>query len=474
VKPGKSRGFDSHWLQRRLATLLPPGPAQPRYCVAWSAGLDSTALLAALVELRAAARRDGKPVFGLRAIHVDHHLQEASQAFREFCIATARRLRVPLAVLDLQLRPRRGESVEQVARDARYAALAAVLRPGELLLTAQHETDQLETVLLQLLRGAGVAGLKAMAESQPFARGCLLRPLLAVDREALRAYAQEQRLSWIDDPSNQELRFDRNYLRACVLPPLLQRWPSAAQTVARSARLAAEVNVLLQRQARSDCDAAADGEALDLQVARRLAPARLRAALRWWIGARGLPLPDERRLQQVVAMIRLRADASPCVQWSGACIRRHQDRLLAAAEPRSERREMSSLMWQWSRVSRLELPQGLGSLQLRADPHGDVDLARLPRVLAVRLPTGGERLLQKAGHRDVKDLLREAGVPSWERLRVPLLFAPPDSRQTSPRKATARRSTATSLLAIGDLELAQGLRCGPATRRRGRFIWQRE
>ncbi|MEP7313495.1 MAG: tRNA lysidine(34) synthetase TilS [Pseudomonadota bacterium] len=470
MKPGGAREFDSRWLQQRLAALLPASTA-PRYCVAWSGGLDSTVLLHALVAVRTALRRERKPPIGLRAIHVDHHLQPASRKFREHCATTARRWRVPLTVADLLLSPQRGESVEQVARDARYAALAASLRPGEVLLTAQHETDQLETVLLQLLRGAGVAGLAAMAESQSFAGGWMQRPLLPLDRGTLQRYAIAQAVGWVDDPSNADSRFDRNYLRARVLPPLLERWPAGARTTARSARLAAEVSELTQRQAQRDCAAAADGEALELPMLRRLAPARLRAALRGWIVARGLPLPDEKRLQQVQAMIRVRADASPRVLWPGACIRRHQDRLLATAAQAvavaqdagvDTKRQPVLRNWRWSRQPCLSLPGG--SLQLVADPHGDVDLAQVPESLAVGWPAGGERLRLQAGHRDVKELLREAGVPSWERSRVPLVSAP----------AGTSRGSGPTLLAVGDLFVARSLQCGPATRRRGRFVWQPE
>jgi tRNA(Ile)-lysidine synthase len=224
-QPVPRGAFSAAELQRQLSQLI--GPLRGvSLCVAFSGGADSTALLAALAQRR---RRCG---FGLRAIHVNHQLHRDAARWAGQALVTAARLQVPASVLTVDVAVA-GRSLEAAAREARYAALAAALAPGEHLLTAHHEEDQLETVLLQLLRGAGVAGLAAMPPRAAFAGGWLLRPLLGQSRAGLRAWLSRQELPWIEDPANADLRFDRNYLRAEILPRLQARWPAAARTVAR-------------------------------------------------------------------------------------------------------------------------------------------------------------------------------------------------------------------------------------------------
>ena len=190
-------GFGPRWLATRLTALLPHFP-QLRLCVAFSGGADSTALLAALAAMRPRPQQ-------LRAVHIDHGLQPNSRAWAAHCRRVARALSVPCAVRRAALTRSKGASLEALAREARYRLLGAALQPGEVLLTAHHQDDQLETVLLQLLRGAGVAGIAAMPESTPFAGGLLLRPLLHVPRRALHAWASVQQLRWVEDDGHETI-----------------------------------------------------------------------------------------------------------------------------------------------------------------------------------------------------------------------------------------------------------------------------
>src|SRR5579863_6537617 len=197
--------FGREWLAWRLAQLLPEYPAVS-VCVALSGGVNFTVLLAAL-----SVRRPQR--LELRAVHVDHGLHPNSSAWSEHCRAFAQRCGVPITVMKASIVRGRGASLEAAAREARYALLSQTLGAGECLLTAHQADDQLETVLLQLFRGAGLAGLAAMPERAPFGRGWLLRPLLSRSRAELTQWARKARLSWIEDESNAEERFDRNYLR---------------------------------------------------------------------------------------------------------------------------------------------------------------------------------------------------------------------------------------------------------------------
>jgi len=280
--------FNARWLALQLRQLVGP-LAGARFCLAYSGGADSTALLAAMAALRARLRLE------LRAVHVNHRLQPAAAKMARAARASARRLGVTCRVLLTPVKPARGASPEAAARAARYAALHAALRQGEWLLLAQHQDDQAETLLLQLLRGAGVAGLAAM----PARAGVLLRPLLDVPREHLLAYLRRRALAWTDDPSNAEERYDRNYLRLRVLPLLRARWPGLGLTLGRSAALAAEAQGLLAQAADLQLRPAWDGAALRVSVLRRLGTAQRRNALRRWLDLQGIPMPDQRRLQEI-------------------------------------------------------------------------------------------------------------------------------------------------------------------------------
>lgn len=405
--------FTPAWLAAQLRALI--GPLAGRaLCVAYSGGPDSAALLAALASLRRVHR------FALRALHVHHGLQPAAQGWARHALAQARQLRVPCEVLRVRVARSRGESLEAAARAARYRALAQELRPQELLLTAHHQEDQLETVLLALMRGSGVHGLGAMAPVVPWSGTLLLRPLLSVGRARLEHFGIERGLRWIEDPSNEDLRFDRSYLRQRVLPLLRQRWPAAALTAARSAAHLREARALLEQLAERDLGAALDGATLRVSSLARLPPAQRKNALRVWIGARGLSAPDYRRLREIAGpMLAARADALPLVRWSGGELRRFGDRLFAL---RAAPARLADRVWTWREQPRLELEDG-SALLLARERHGDLNLPALPAHLEVRFRRGGERLPHGGGHLSLKQLLQTRAIPPWSRGQVPLIAA---------------------------------------------------
>jgi len=450
--------FGPRWLRQRLAALLPRFP-QVALCVAFSGGADSTALLAALAALRDRPLR-------LRALHVDHRLQPRSAAWSVHCRRVARALGVQLTVRRARITRRRGESLEAAARAARYALLEASLAAGEALLTAHHQDDQLETVLLQLLRGAGVAGLAAMPACAPFGRGMLLRPLLPLPRAALRGWLARQHLDWVEDDSNAQLHLDRNYLRARVLPPLRARWPGAGATVARSARHAGEARALLDALGEADAARAAAGTQLSAQALRRLPPARRRNALRFWITAAGELLPPASRLEEIATrLLAARADAQPCVEWPGVRVQRAGERLSlhrvparargTAAAPAADGADFGEVTWRWHERRTCRLPAPFGTLALEADVHGPLDLDALAPRLTLRARRGGERLRPVRGgpRRALKKLLQEARVPPQRRGQLPLVFA------------------GERLIAAADLWLDESVQAHGAHGRRGRLVW---
>ncbi|MFN2309960.1 MAG: tRNA lysidine(34) synthetase TilS [Gammaproteobacteria bacterium] len=417
--------------------LLELAPAASGYWVAFSGGLDSQVLLHAL-----AARRARLPGL-LGALHVNHNLQDPASAWAAHCRKVCADLAVPYRVLEVDAQPAPGESPEAAARAARYRALAGAVPPDGVLLTAHHRDDQAETLLLQLLRGAGPKGLAAMPASidvawverqrnpgfAPLNPGYpvrLVRPLLECARDDLHAYAQGHDLAWIEDPSNACTDYDRNFLRHEILPRLRARWPALGATLARSAGHQAEATGLLDELAALDL-APGPAHTLSVSALLRLSAPRRANLLRHWLARQRLPLPSRAVLAEIDrALLHAAADAQPVVCWGGVCLRRYRDALMidapatagAAAEAVDSGRCID-----WAVQQPLSLPAGI----LSAEPvrGGGVACRHLEGGRCqVRFRRGGERL-QPAGrrqHHSLKHLFQEAGVPPWERARVPLIY----------------------------------------------------
>ncbi len=409
----RPRPLDPDALYAVLATL----PRVRAWRLALSGGGDSVVLLDLMARLR--PRLDAP----LAALHVHHGLQPEADAWAERCQALCRAREVPCQVLSVQVRRRRGESREAAARRARYDALARALPSGAGLLVAHHQDDQAETVLLNLLRGAGCAGLAAMPEARPFARGWLLRPLLGFRRQALRDYARAHGLSWVEDPSNADPAFDRNYLRHHVLPRLEARWPRVVPALQRASRNAAEAEAVARELAAADLDrlAGADGS-LPVAALRALSGPRRRALLRHWLRLGGTPVtPDRARLAALEHdLLDSRHDARPALVLGRCTVYRWRDRLYrrpTLPEPPVGRR------WSWRLDGPLHIPE-LG-LYLEPQPvRQALPALSAGDTLTVRLREGGERLRPRgaAHHRPLKHWLQEWGVPPWRRARIPLLY----------------------------------------------------
>lgn len=400
-----------------LLHTLTSWPAPSGYLVGFSGGMDSHALLQALAVL------GGRLPAPVRAIHVDHGLQSPSAAWARHCASVCQDLRIPLESFALQLQPIRGESLEAVAREARYGLLARQMRQGEMLLTAHHQDDQAETLLLQLLRGAGLSGLAAMPALSELGPGMHARPLLDVTRDELQQYATGSGLQWIEDASNRDVGFDRNYLRHQVIPLLKARWPALSRTLSRSAGHCAEadrlIGTLLARELETLRDPA-DGT-LPVAALKALPGDQLAPLLRLWIGQGGYLLPGAAILARITReVLPAREDGNPLVNWPGAEVRRYRNRLylMSPLPPFDSSRSLA-----WRGESELTLPAGLGTLRFRAREGAAID-RRNPGPYRVRFRQGGEtcRPVGRGGSKRVKQLLQEAGVLPWMRERVPLLM----------------------------------------------------
>ena len=395
-------------LRRSLAEL--PGPPQ-LFAVAFSGGLDSTVLLAAICRLT--------PRPEVRALHVDHGLHSDSKAWEGHCRAVAASLGVGYGSMRCPVEASPGESLEAQAREVRYRALEKLLAPGEILLTAHHAEDQLETLLLRLLRGTGVRGLRGIAPLRPFGSGYLARPLLGVSREEILVAATDWGLEWIEDPSNRDTRFDRNYVRAELIPRIAGRWPAAVLTVGRAAGQMAEAQLILDEAALAD--APGDPDRIDRALLRGLSPARRRNVLRHEMARLELPMPDTRQLDELLRALDVRRrDARTTVRWPGGEARIYRDRLyllepLPAASPRGYSGEVSPAR-PWSGPE--------GRIRLVSDAGRGLPAHWAEEGFSVRFRKGGERFrpMGRAHSRPLKKWLQEAGVPPWLRTRIPLLY----------------------------------------------------
>lgn len=403
-------------LLAQLRTL----PPAARYGVALSGGVDSMVLLDLLDRCcEALAPAD------LFAIHVHHGLQAPADAWALHCQREAERRRLPLRLVRLELAPPRGASLEAHAREARYAALAAQLQPGDLLLTGHHRDDQLETFLLQALRGAGPAGLAAMPALAPLGAGWLGRPLLGWERTQLLIYAQHRKLAWVEDASNASLVHDRNYLRQLVVPQLKARWPAASATLSRSAELCAQSQQLQQELATLDLAPrlGADGS-LNLVDLELLSAPRIANLLRGWLQRQGYRVPSARQLEQIQrGLLDSATDAQPCISWGSSEVHRYRGRayVMKRLPPKPA---LSPYPWQ-SVTMPFELPPGLGHLSLRLTYGAGLALAAVQRAtVSVGFRRGGERLRLpgRQGRHELRDLFQARGVLPWLRPYLPLLF----------------------------------------------------
>ncbi len=418
--------------------------------VGLSGGLDSVVLLHALASMPA---RPG----ALRAIHVHHGLHADAERWANACQRICDGVAVPLTIDRVEVVRDGGEGPEAAARKARHLAFETALRDDEVLALAHHQDDQAETFLLRALRGSGPDGLGAMQPWRSFGCGWLWRPLLDVPRTELLAYAQQHALQWIDDSSNADVAFDRNFLRHRVLPLLRERWPRADAALARSAALSAEATALLETE---DAHLLAqvrgiDPKTLDVASLSLLPEARRARLLRCWIATLDLPpLPATGVARIESQLLAACAGSKAKFAWAGAAIRRWRGLLHADIQ-----REPLPSDWQagWDGASPLPLPTG-GVLRLesaagaasatsfpaspsiRQEPPADPAPA-IAWPLTVHARHGGERItLPGRSHSHaLKHVLQDLGVPPWVRARLPLVSAADGE-----------------LLAVGDLVCSAG------------------
>ena len=403
-------------LEHQLSTFLTDvffsqNRINPKLVLAFSGGLDSSALLHLLANLRKTLP------FQLSAHHVNHGLSPNANTWANFCAEFCAKLNIPFTLSKVKVEQNSGLGLEATAREARYKALLGA--DADFIVLAHHQDDQAETLLLQLARGAGVKGLAGMGATN----GKLLRPLLDAPRSALEAYAKTNNLTWIEDESNADTKFDRNFMRHEILPKLAAQYPAIKQTISRSAAHLADCSTLLDDLAQLDAaNSTQNSRQLALQNFKLLSLSRVNNVLRWWLAQQGFELPSTAQLQQISQQI-LHAKADAAIQLKVAqnvTLRRYQDCVYLVDDmPVST---PINLLWQGEESvilpnnSRLIFTQKMGE---------GFALNRVKNIkLRIKNREGGERFRPELGrpYRSLKQVLQTHAMPPWQREQLPLIF----------------------------------------------------
>ena len=386
--------------------------------VAYSGGCDSHALLHSLVTLRSQLKAE------IKAVHINHGLSPLANEWETHCRNTCEHLNVPYIAISVNATAKK-TSPEEAARHARYAEWRKMLNKNEVLLLAHHQDDQAETVLIQLLRGSGVKGLAAMPAKQNFAKGLLCRPMLGFMREEIYSYAVEHGLNWIDDPSNFDTDFDRNFLRHDVIPLLETRWPSLKKTLSRTASHQADADQLLTELAFQDWHHVHENNQINISKLLQLSEKRQRNVLRYWIAdVCELILPDTVHLHRILnEVVTAAEDAKPEVIWGGGEIRRYQG-LLYAQEKLPEQPIASTLIWPDIKIPLELTPHGF-NITAKSSVGIGLSQAKLKDAeISVKFRQGGEscRPVGRGQTHQLKKLFQEWKIPPWKRASIPLIY----------------------------------------------------
>lgn len=414
----------SHFNSEKLYTIFRQLTAKNKLYIAYSGGIDSLVLLHGFCQLRLIY-----PQLQLFAIHINHGLNSNADRWQAHCQKTCEMMDVPCIVRCVNVKRECGrqQSVEAVARHLRYIAFGEIISCDSVLLTAHHADDQAETLLLQLLRGAGPKGLAAIPLTSRFAHSKeLLRPLLQFSREDILAYANEHNLRWVEDDSNLDLSIERNYVRQKIIPLLKQRWTAVLPVLGRVANNCYEVNYAAEILAAQDCAQAkgSNENTLSVNALSKLDAIRQRNVLRYFIQQQGLPLPSRCKIEHIQTdVINCANDAEPLIEWTGASVRRYRDDLYVFP-PLPAHDSHIELFWDLRLP--LTLPNKLGTLKAIYVEGSKVD--SVPANLTVRFRRGGEccQPIGKKHHCILAKLMQAWRIPPWQRNRIPLIYCGSD------------------------------------------------
>ena len=405
--------FNTQKLENYFSDLIDKDkPA--RYVVGYSGGIDSTVLLHAINKMTGHI-----PVV---AVHINHQLIPQAAEWEKHCRKFSESISVEFLSRKVIIDMNSGYGLEAASRKKRYDSFKQLIRKNDYLLTAHNQDDQVETVLLNIFRGCGLRGIRGIPASRKFFEGRLVRPLLRVPRNEISEYAKKYKLSWIEDPSNQYQKYDRNFLRHKILAQLKTRWPAVNNNVRKTSELASEINAELKEIAFIDAPLFYKNNQLDIRAIKNLSPARQKNILRYALLSLGFPLPSSIKLNQVIyEVINARVDRQPLVQWSGVQVRRYRNKIYFLSEDFKPKKNNTGKIY--LNGSNWQLGKGLGSLSLEKSDIG-IKKSIAKEGLIVTFRAGGEKIkpLGSEYSRKVKKLFQEAAVVPWMRKNIPLLL----------------------------------------------------
>lgn len=416
--------------EKILPTLTPFLTAE-RWLIAYSGGVDSRVLLDLLVRLQQQSGGSDASIPKLVLVHIDHQIHADSAAWSEHCRDQAEGLGLSVSIHCVDVNNSATGSLEERARRARYDVFESLLTRDDVLMLGHHLDDQIETVFMRLLRGSGSRGIGAMPQTRSLGLGQLHRPLLSVGRADIEEYARDRGLNWIEDPSNLNSDFDRNFLRLQILPLLEQRWPEYRSTLFRAAALSEESAVLNSELGAIDCRSLGlmpDGLSLSIRALKEISRERQKNLIRYWLEQRQLSLPSSAQLEIILnEVVGAAQDAVPLVQWSRGAgtrvqVRRFRNNLYVM---KALDKFDSSIVYRWDLKSDLAIP-GVGTLSAATVSGIGVraSLMASGKGVVVRFRQGGERC-QPCGRdksQTLKKLMQEYEVETWRRDRIPLIY----------------------------------------------------
>lgn len=386
------------------------------YVLGYSGGLDSSVLLHAMAKFS-----EGNTNFQFKCVHINHGLQKEADAWQKHCKETASKLGVEFQSFQLNESCPRGESLEAWARAQRYSIFQSLLDANTALITAHHQDDQVETFFLNLFRGSGVAGLSSMPTVKILGQGLHVRPLLALTRADLEQYAQKNDLTWIEDPSNKNEDFDRNYLRNKLLPSLQGRWQGLYKIISATSRRMQDTQKLLQEMAEQDLKQCLNSKgALSLILFKQLSLVRQKNLLLHWPKKNYLDIPGQRHVEQCLSNLCLDNESmSGCVSWGNTELRRYRDYLYLMSKQKEEKNDF----FQWNIYESKKLPSGKLSATIKIGKGLKKELFS-NETCEIRFRQGGESIYceNNGTHVDVKNLFQEFGVLPWYRNAIPLIY----------------------------------------------------
>jgi len=403
--------------QTKLKDILSEYPDAETCWIAYSGGLDSHVLLHVLASIQ----NKIKPK--LIAVHINHGISNDADLWVKHCQRICEDLVIEFQTFSVDLSHKSDKGTEAFAREKRYEVLGNLISNHDLLLTAHHMDDQVETILLQLMRGSGPDGLVGMPQAREFSKGILLRPLLDYSREEIHDYALSESLSWVEDESNKSNKYDRNFLRNRIIPELITRWPGALKTMQRAARHQAEARSLINEISGSDLDVVCESIYTKVDISRfnNLSGIRKKNVLRAWIKKNKLDMPDAQIIEKIIAeVIHANTDRNPCVKWKGGEIRRYRGylyimKLLPAHDVDLNKR--------WDLDESLKLTSGY--LKAVSGKGSGIKKDMLSNdIVEIRYRQGGEQIRPsgRVETHELKKLFQAQGILPWLRDRIPLIY----------------------------------------------------